>query len=354
MNENNIYIFGAHSRAQTLAVYLKYLQPDINILAFLYDNDEKNPKRVDGMPVLKLSDGLELHKDCTVYIGTRGIYHNDITENLRGLGFSDIRPVTVEFDLDIRNRYLHKYYDSIGREFDKMNDFGPKSAKVYVANSINDKPLLEPFELKPYEEAIQVGSAMTVDRLYEGVVTDDTGDNISRLNRQFCELTAMYWIWKNATEDIEGLVHYRRHFILPDDWVERMYCNNVDVILPTPLYVAPSIAGNFNKRHDPSNWGYLMECWEHEDYEECQEAKLFFDGNLYSPCNMFIMRREVLNDLCQWMFPKLFAVAGHGGINEDAYQNRYPGFISERLITFFFDRHRDKYKVVYADKNFLP
>jgi hypothetical protein len=96
-----------------------------------------------------------------------------------------------------------------------------------------------------------------------------------------------------------------------------------------------------------------MEYWEHEDYEEYQEAKLFFKGNLYSPCNMFIMRREVLDDLCQWMFPKLFAVAGHGGINDDTYQNRYPGFISERLITFFFDKHRDKYKVMYADKNFL-
>ena len=54
------------------------------------------------------------------------------------------------------------------------------------------------------------------------------------------------------------------------------------------------------------------------------------------------------------MFPILFAVAEKGGILEDNYQNRYPGFISERLITYFFDKRRDKYKVVYADKNFLP
>lgn len=39
---------------------------------------------------------------------------------------------------------------------------------------------------------------------------------------------------------------------------------------------------------------------------------------------------------------------------EDKYQNRYPGFLSERLITFFFEYHREKYKVVYADKNFIP
>ncbi len=42
-----------------------------------------------------------------------------------------------------------------------------------------------------------------------------------------------------------------------------------------------------------------------------------------------------------------------GGIEDDNYQNRYPGFISERLITYFFEKNRDKYKVVYADKNFL-
>lgn len=65
------------------------------------------------------------------------------------------------------------------------------------------------------------------------------------------------------------------------------------------------------------------------------------------------MRKNVLDDLCRWIFPILFAVAEHGGQKTDAYQNRYPGFLSERLMTFFFERHKDKYKVVYADKNFL-
>lgn len=69
---------------------------------------------------------------------------------------------------------------------------------------------------------------------------------------------------------------------------------------------------------------------------------------------MLIIRKHVLDELCSWLFPILFRVAEHGGQKEDAYQNRYPGFLSERLLTFFMEKHREKYNIVYADKNFLP
>jgi hypothetical protein len=365
MSEQKIYIFGAHSRAQTLAVYLRYLHPEITVEAYLYDNEEENPAEVDKSPVLRLGECSGLHTGYPVYIGTRGIYFEKITEHLQQVGFCDIRPVTVEFDLEIRNQYLKKFYAQQGREFVKIDDCEaqkqaqtnvnmPGSVCVYVANSAFDKALQAPYSLQPYERTIQVGAALTDRRLFEGVLTDDTGDNISGKNQQFCELTALYWIWKHAAEDVVGLVHYRRHFLFPDNWMERMQENRVDVILPIPLYVAPSLEGNFRKRHDPSDWDYLMEYWKKTDFVEYQEAEQFFRSNLYSPCNMFVMKREVLNDLCGWLFPKLFAVAEHGGRKEDTYLNRYPGFISERLITFYFEKHRDKYKVVYADKNFLP
>ncbi len=230
---------------------------------------------------------------------------------------------------------------------------GQKTAKIYVANSIFDKPLKKEYCLAEDEVIIQVGAALSNERIYEGVITDCSGDNISDRNLQFCELTGLYWVWKHAEEDYAGLVHYRRHFILPQDWVQRMEDNGLDVILPVPLYVAPSLAGNYKSRHIPSDWDFLMEYFRIYLPEEYGSAKTFFEGNLYSPCNMLVARREALDKLCAWLFPILDAVVEHGGIKKDKYMNRYPGFISERLITYFFEGRRAGYKVVYANKNFL-
>lgn len=371
-----IYIFGAHSRAQTTAVYLQTIYPEISVEAYLYDNEEKNPESVRGIKVLCVCKDSNLHTDYPVYIGTRGIYHQQIAERLMKIGFTDIYPVTVNLDQQLRNAFMEKHFTEIKREFIRIDslqeaekgraygdDSGEragrkvrkksKSATVYVAVSKYDRSLGHYYRLAPYEQEIKTGATFWESNLSEAAITDNIGDNISDKNRQFCELTALYWIWKHGGEDIIGLAQYRRHFILPEDWILRMEENDIDVILPVPLYVAPNIAGNYKSRHDPSDWDSMMAYLKRQDIEEYKDAETFFQTNLYSPCNMFIMRRWVLDELCTWLFPILFTVVEQGGQKEDSYCNRYPGFLSERLITFFFERHRGSYKVVYCDKNFL-
>ena len=44
---------------------------------------------------------------------------------------------------------------------------------------------------------------------------------------------------------------------------------------------------------------------------------------------------------------------GSVGEKADPYQNRYLGFLAERLLTLYFVYYKDKYKIAYVDKKFI-
>ncbi len=357
---SRIFIFGAHSRAQTLAVYLRALEPDTEIVAYLTDDEEENPSEIGGVPVIRPNAVPSGQRVGPVYLAIRGVNHGPVEERLRALGYGEIIPITPAFDSGIRIRFLRKLYADADRPFVLIDDLAAEGmaelppVRIYEVCSAYDKPLQKDhYERLPEESRIQVGAALTDIRLPDCAFYDDEGDNISAYNRQLCEETALYWIWKHAREDFIGLVHYRRHFILPEDYLRRMLSGGVDVILPIPLYVMPNVTDNYRFRHIPGDWDKLLEILSAFDPDEGRYAAERFRQPLYFPLNIFVMRREVLQDYCSWLFPRLFEVMKRIGQREDVYQNRYPAFMAERLLTLYFEMHRDKYHIVYADKGFL-
>lgn len=201
---------------------------------------------------------------------------------------------------------------------------------------------------------IQVGAALHDDL---GYLRDSDGeDQISAKNKNYCELTALYYIWKNRSDPIVGMVHYRRYFyskrtihpdkeIMPFDEAKRLL-KTYDLILPYKMYrQGKTIKEDYAIYHNL------------QDYEKCREivSRLYpdylsdFDAvskqkTLYQ-YNMFICRRELLDDYCRWLFDILFELEHHVDISDyDDYNQRIFGFLSERLFNVWIAHHKFKIK----------
>ena len=180
-----------------------------------------------------------------------------------------------------------------------------------------------------------------------GFLGDHTGDTISLKNASFCELTGMYWLWKNYhSSEYIGICHYRRYLLnengtLFTETELSSLLKQYDMITTKLLTLPGSYYDGFSTNHhikDLLTTGGVIQ----EKYPEYSST---FEQLIHGPHtyfgNIFITSKKEYDRYCQWLFDILFEVekrcdfTGYNG-----YQIRLFGFLSEFLQTVWIQYHK--------------
>lgn len=197
---------------------------------------------------------------------------------------------------------------------------------------------------------IQVGKALHPE-LDLGFQCDNTGDNISEKNGSYCELTALYWAWKNLKDvDYIGLCHYRRYFNYD------VNIENISKVLSKNDVIAVNLRDTpFSTAHD------LQSLLCQEDVAIAQDTLIslypqikktainyLYHSNKVSQANMFIMKWENFCEYCNFIFTLLGELEKRMMPHSYSRLQRNLGYIAENFQQMYFDFR--KYKVKYVDK----
>ena len=190
-----------------------------------------------------------------------------------------------------------------------------------------------------------------------GYLGDNTGENISAKNANYCELTGLYWAWKNLKCDYIGLCHYRRYFagknlhtnntekkkavILHRQDYEKLL-REYDVILPVKRnYYIETVRSQYEHAHNKRDLNEAEKIVT-ELYPEYSEAfaKVMGRTKLHI-LNMFVMNKALFDEYCSWLFSILFELEKRIDItNYNKYEARVFGFISERLFNVWLEKQQ--------------
>lgn len=204
---------------------------------------------------------------------------------------------------------------------------------------------------------IQVGKALSNVDL--GIQSDDEGDSISSKNGSYCELTGMYWAWKNLKGvDVIGLCHYRRYFdfhgqcrkwapysvfgtetfnsfdrSVPESILSSVAAGRIVVTKPTNCQF--NLMADYCCYHNSDDFKTLQHIILNTQPESIRRAfyKVMYGNNKKFTYNMFIMRWSDFDAYCSWLFPLLETVEKSIDITHyNSVQKRIFGYMSERLF----------------------
>jgi hypothetical protein len=202
---------------------------------------------------------------------------------------------------------------------------------------------------------------------FSDMVYDHDGDEISQKNPNYCELTALYWLYKNV-HNIQniGLCHYRRYFsisffhqsdaaILSVEQADA-YLKKYDILLPYPRGWFDTTVEEWFLKTD----GFKKDTDELRNVisllfpEYLEEYDTIMHGYEASYLNMFYMSKEKMDAYCAWLFSILFELEKRTDLSGyTPLQARIFGFLSERLFNVWIlhNQLKIKYLPVYEREN---
>lgn len=183
-----------------------------------------------------------------------------------------------------------------------------------------------------------------------GFTADDTGDNISDRNSRYCELTGIYWAWKNLEADYLGFCQYRRHFMYKEK-VKRGDASNVMTTgeaIAACLQAQVIVPKTRNYRIQTLEQHFLGYSFAYPDDLEALRSSINVIDPTYLPafdkvmsrrkghmCNMWIMRRDLADSYCSWLFDVMSDLDNR----IDPSRTRILGYFAEHMLDIWMEKH---------------
>ena len=204
------------------------------------------------------------------------------------------------------------------------------------------------------------------------ILRDTVGDSLAHKNPHYCELTALYWAWKNDVDNFDyiGLCHYRRFFAfdgggprlfpkegLPASVIDAeavpAILSHYDIILPTVAAMHETIYENYARHHRIEDLHAVLAIMDEKfpEYHISARHALGLTSGYYY--NMFITRKEIFVEYMNWLFTILFELEKRIQIPDDPYQARIFGFLAERMFNIFIMHKQLRVKtlpIVFTEK----
>lgn len=217
-------------------------------------------------------------------------------------------------------------------------------------------------------QLIHVGAANSKIDIPNSINDDGFEGNISAKNGIYCELTGLYYAWKNAESyDILGLCHYRRYLghhayslnynkdiLTTDEIVNDL--QKYDIILPNAAKKAGRINGYFNTEAELSTYvpyQRIKKACEELFPEYLHDIKQEFLTDHGCFGNIMITSKKIFSEYCDWMFSILFKIERNIIDDGGTVEPRELGYYSEWLLNAYVKHNHLRakhYPVCFLEK----